>query len=118
MDPILLFTTEHYMLQLVTEWDGEDDDDGPYQIVNVETQIVEYAGTVYPGALEMLYRYETAIDGYEKALHEHNESKAPTTMAEQAGDPERDRVLRILDDAKKKPKAVTLNAYRILEEDK
>lgn len=118
----VLFETENYFLQCAEHYDVRDlkkNMDGPYQVVNKLTNLVEYGSHILPGAMEMLFRYEQAYRAFNKALTELNAENPPEVR--KVDEPDRtstnDRTLSILEKVRANPKPVDMDAYRMLKEE-
>lgn len=110
----LLFSSQKYDMYFDEGYNHLDETDGPYKVINRSTNMVECATSMYPGALEMMVKFEIAIESYEAEINKRNATALiGDTVPPEQEDKSRAEVQSILELVKKRnPPAPDLNAYR------
>lgn len=82
---------KRFILIYQPNFDYKDEEAGPYQVVNKTTGVIEFENKVLAGVMEMLIKFELALDIYEKQLAELSAPEKHTSP-----DGEEDKKLKLV----------------------
>lgn len=115
-----LYESDRYFIILTDKYQRDDENDGPYQVINKDTGVNEFGSRAYAACLEMCLKMELVIDSMLEQFEAHKASKMAPKLEvakQESLDPRRNEVLSYLEKARANPKPVDLNVYRQLDLD-
>lgn len=115
-----IFENRIYRLEYTKDqFDAQNENDGPYRVVNKYSGLTEHAAYVYPSALELFVRLSGHVEQLEATIREQHHAKQKAERKEtDVFDGRTAEVRTILEEVRSRATPpVDLNAYRSFRED-